>query len=175
MARGATEALIVLARVRAGEADAARAAIAQHWEQARRSPFADVPGTHLARLQVLKPPARRGRRGARECVLLSADVDAPLGPWVERFRAAAAGPLDAVLGHCAFYPGAAGPAAFARWVAANRVPVGFSVIGSPDATLAEVGAALDLQRRLGAFAEETQRMGPAALHTAWRERQGGRA
>src|SRR3954449_4267069 len=132
---GATEGLVLLARVRAGEADAARAAIEAHWERADRSPFAAVPGTHLARLQVLRPPARRGRRGARECVLLSADVDAPLAPWLERFRATAAEPLDAVLGHCAFYPGAADPAAFRRWVAANRLPVGFSVIGSPDAAL----------------------------------------
>jgi hypothetical protein len=172
VARAATEGLIVLARIRAGEADAARAAIAEHWEHAPSSPFADAGGTHLARLQVLRPPARRGRRGARECVLLAADVDAPLAPWVERFRAAAAAPLDAVLGHCAFYPGAADPAAFGRWVAANRVPVGFSVIGSPDATLAEVGAALDLREQLGAFAERTQRMDPAGLHAAWREWRG---
>jgi hypothetical protein len=169
MARVATEALIVLARVRTGEAAAARAAIEAQWERARTSPFAAVPGAHLARLQVLEPPARRGRRGAGECVLLAADVDAPLARWLERFRAAAAAPLDAVLGHCAFYPGAADPAAFARWIAANRVPVGFSVIGSPDATLAEVGAALDLRARLGAFAERTQRMDPAALHAAWRD------
>jgi hypothetical protein len=168
----ATEALVLLARLRSGEAGAARAAIAERWEDAPRSPFAAVPGTHLARLQVLRPPARRGRRGARECVLLSADVDAPLAPWLERFRAAAAAPLDAVLGHCAFYPGAADPAAFARWIAANRVPVGFSVIGSPDATLAEVGAALNLRARVGAFAERTQRMDPAALHAAWREWRG---
>jgi hypothetical protein len=173
--RVATEALIVFARVRAGEADAARAAIKTEWKEAQRSPFADVPGTHLARLQVLKPPVRRGRRGARECVLLSADVDAPLGPWLERLRLAAAAPLDAVLGHCAFYPGAAESAAFARWVAANRVPVGFSVIGSPGATLAEVGAALDLRARLGRFAEDTQRMDPTALHAAWREWRGLRA
>ena len=73
----ATEALVLLARLRSGEAGAARTAIAERWERAPHSPFAAVPGTHLARLQVLKPPARRGRRGARECVLLCADVDAP--------------------------------------------------------------------------------------------------
>jgi hypothetical protein len=173
VARAATEALVLLARLRAGEADAAREAIDEHWKHAPHSPFADVPGTHLARLQMLRPPARRGRRGARECVLLAADVDAPLAAWLERLRAAAADPLDAVLGHCAFYPGAADPAAFGRWVGANRLPVGFSVIGSPDATLAEVGAALDLRRRLGAFAERTQRMTPAELHAAWREWRAG--
>jgi len=169
---GATEGLVLLARVRAGEADAARAAIEAHWERADRSPFAAVGGTHLARLQVLTPPAKRGRRGTRECVLLSADVDAPLAPWLERFRAAAAVPLDAVLGHCAFYPGASDPAAFRRWVERNRLPVGFSVIGSPDATLAEVGAALALRDELGAFAERTQRMSAADLRAAWREWRG---
>src|ERR671929_159701 len=77
--------------------DAARAAIAEHWS-AGRSPFALVPGTHLGRLQVLRAPARRGRRGTREHVLLAADADAPMRPWLERFRAAAAPQLDAVLG-----------------------------------------------------------------------------
>jgi hypothetical protein len=171
--RAATEALVLLARVRAGEAGATRDAIAEHWEHAPRSPFAAVPGTHLARLQVLTPPARRGVRGTRECVLLAADVDAPVALWLERFPAAAAGPLDAVLGHCAFYPGTADPAAFRRWVAANRLPVGFSVIGSPDATLAEVGAALDLRDRLAAFAERTQLMSAADLHREWRAWRGG--
>src|SRR3954449_8404176 len=166
---GATEGLVLLARVRAGEADAARAAIEEHWERADRSPFAAVGGTRLARLQGLTPPAKRGRRGTRECVLLSADVDAPLAPWLQRFRAGAAAPLDAVLGPCALYPGNRGPAALARWIAANRLPVGFSVIGSPGATLAEVGAALDLRAGLGAFAERTQRMDAAALHAAWAE------
>jgi hypothetical protein len=171
--RAATEALVLLARVRAGEADAARAAIKDHWS-AGSSPFAAVPGTHLARLQVLRPPARRGRRGARDHVLLAADADAPLRAWIERFRVVAAAPLDAVLGHCAFYPGAADPAAFRRWVQANRLAVGFSVIGSPDATLADVSDALALRADLGAFAERTQRMDPAALRAAWREWRGGR-
>jgi hypothetical protein len=167
----AIEALVLLARVRGGEADAAREAIAEQWERVPHSPFAAAGGTHLARLQVLRPPARRGRRGTRECVLLAADVDAPLAAWLERLRGAAAGPLDAVLGHCAFYPGAADPAAFSRWVAANRLSVGFSVVGSPGATLANVEAALALRDELGAFAERTQRMDAAALraeYRAWR-------
>jgi hypothetical protein len=58
-------------------------------------------------------------------------------------------------------------------VAANRLPVGFSVIGSPDATLAEVGAALDLRDRLAAFAERTQLMSAADLHREWRAWRGG--
>jgi hypothetical protein len=167
----ATEALVLLARVRAGQAKAARAAIRRHWP-ADDSPFAAVEGTHVGRLQVLTPPARRRRRTPHEHVLLAADADAPIDAWIERLRAAAAGPLDAVLGRCAFYPGASEPAAFGRWVAANRLEVGFSVVGSPAATLAEVGAALDLRERLGAFAEATQGMEPSALHAAWRAWRG---
>src|SRR5262245_11262 len=167
MAPAATEALLLLARVRAGEAGDARGAIRAHWPK-DASPFAAAGGTHLARLQVLTPPARSRRRAPREHVLLAADVDAPLDAWIERLRVAAAGPLDAVLGHCAFYPGAAEPAAFARWVAANRLSIGFSVIGSPGATLADVGAALDVRAEIGAFAEAGQPMTPAALHAAWK-------
>jgi hypothetical protein len=165
----ATEALVVLARVRTGEADAARAAIAEHWPAAA-SPFAHVAGTHLARLQVLTPPARRlrgRRRTPAEHVLLAADADAPAAAWLERLRTAAAGPLDAVLGHCAFYPGAREPAAFARWIAANRLEVGFSVLGSPGATSADIRAALGLREEVAAFAERTQGLDPAALRAAW--------
>jgi hypothetical protein len=167
----ATEALVLLARVREGEADAARAAIAAHWS-AGQSPFARVPGTHLARLQVLRPPARRGRRGTRDHVLLAADADAPIAAWVQRLRTTAGPALDAVFGHCAFYAGSADPAAFARFVAANRLDVGFSVVGSPEATVAEVTAALALREAIGGFAERTQRSAPRELHAAWRAWRG---
>jgi hypothetical protein len=167
----ATEALVLLARVRAGHAQAARDAVRDHWP-ADASPFAAADGTHVGRLQVLTPPGRRRRRTPHEHVLLAADADAPIDAWIERLRAAAPGPLDAVFGHCAFYPGAAEAAAFGRWVAANRLDVGFSVIGAPAATLAEVGAALDLSERIGAFAEATQGMAPSALHAAWRAWRG---
>jgi hypothetical protein len=167
--RGATEALVLLARVRAGQGEAARAAIAESWNTAD-SPFSRVPHTHLGRLQVLRPPERRLRRGRRapqEYVLLAADFDAPAGPWIEALRQAAPEELDAVLGHCAFYPGASEPARFARWVAANRLEVGFSVIGSPDARLADVREALELRGRLAAFAQESQLLEPGDLRRAW--------
>ena len=42
------------------------------------------------------------------------------------------------------------------------------MIGSPDATLAEVGTALTLREEIAAFAQRTQRMDPGALRAAWR-------
>ena len=164
---GTVEALTVVARVRAGEADAAREAIARWWA-AGPSPFAAVPGTHLARLQVLRPPRRRWGRGPADYVLLAADVDPPLDAWLAGLCARAGPAVDAVLSHCARYPGASDPAAFARWIAANRLAVGFSVVADARSTVTETAAALALHRRLGAFAQRVQGLGPGDLHAAWR-------
>jgi hypothetical protein len=156
-----TAAIVVLAPLRAGEADAARAAIA-----ALDGPFARVPGTHLARLQVLRPPPRRFRGRTRHYLLLAADHDGPVEPWL----AAAARELEPVLAHCAFFPGADDAAEVVRWARARELKVGFSVVGSPHATVEEVGEALALRERLARFAAETAGLDDAALHAAWRAR-----
>ena len=72
-----SSAFILLAPLRGGEAEAARAAI-----RALDAPFARVPGTHLARVQVLRPPPRRFRGRTRHYVLLAADHDGPVEPWL---------------------------------------------------------------------------------------------
>ena len=152
---------VLLAPLRSGEADAARAAIA-----ALEEPFARVPGTHLARLQVLRPPPRRFRGRTRHYLLLAADHD---GAY-ERWLAAAARELDGVLAHCAFWPGAADVAEVVRWARAREVKVGFSVVGSPHATVDEVREALALRERLARFAAGTAGLDDRALHEAWRAR-----
>jgi hypothetical protein len=126
--------LVVLAALRGDDAAAARAAVA-----ALRAPFAAVPGTHLARLQVLTPPARRWRGRPRSYLLLAAEHDGAPEAWL----AAAAPLLDGVLAHCAFWPGADDPAAVMRWARERAVTAGFSVV-AVDATVDEVGAALVL-------------------------------
>jgi hypothetical protein len=165
---GATEGLIVLARVLAGHADEARAAIAAL--PTDPSPFASVDGTSLARLQVLRPPRRRlTARRPREHLLWAVDVDAPLDGWLARACERIGPQLDDVLGHCAFWPGAENPAAVARWVAANRLAIGFSVIGSPQASVAEIAEALKARAQLGDFARGAQGLDDAELHDAWME------
>jgi hypothetical protein len=156
-----TQALVVLAPLRGGEVDAARGAIA-----ALHEPFARVPGTHMARLQVLRPSARRFRGRPRHYVLLAADHDGAAEPWL----AAAARELDAVLSHCAFWPGPDDPAEVVRWARARELRVGFSIVGSPRATVGEVGEALALRERLGRFAAQTDGLDDAALHAAWEAR-----
>jgi hypothetical protein len=150
--------IVVLAPLRTGEADAARAALAALGE-----PFARVPGTHLARVQVLRPPPRRFRGRTRHYLLLAADHDGPVEPWL----AAAGRELEPVLVHCAFWPGAHDVAEVVRWARACEVGVGFSVVGSPRATVEEVGEALALRDRLTRFAADTAGLDDAALHAAW--------
>jgi hypothetical protein len=138
--------LVLLAALRDGEDDAARAAL-----RALDVPFARVPGTHLVRVQVLQPPSRRWRRRPRPYLLLAAEHDGPVEPWL----AAAARELEAVLAHCAFWPGAADAAEVARWARERTVAVGFSVLAT-GATVEQIGAALRRQagvRRMIALGE----------------------
>ena len=144
-----SSALIVLAQLRGGEADAARAAIATLGE-----PFRDVPGTHLARLQVLEDRQ----------LLLAADYDGALEPWL----IAAAGQLEPVLAHCAFWPGADKPAEVVAWARERSFPAGFSVVGAPHATVQEICEALALRERLTGFAAEAEGLDDEALHAAWK-------
>ena len=151
--------ILVLAPLRDGEADAARAAIA-----ALDEPFARVPGTHLARVQVLRPPPRRFRGRTRHYLLLAADHDGLVEPWL----AAAGRELAPVLVHCAFWPGADDPAEVVRWARAREVHAGFSVVGSPHASVEEVGDALALRERIAALAAQTTVLDDPALQAAWR-------
>jgi hypothetical protein len=154
-----SEPILVLAPLRDGEADAARAAIA-----ALHEPFARVAGTHLARLQVLRPPPRRFRGRTRHYLLLAADHDGPVEPWL----AAAGRELAPALAHCAFWPGPDDPAEIVRWARARELRAGFSVVGSPHASVEEVGEALALRERVAALAAQTTVRGDAALQAAWR-------
>jgi hypothetical protein len=144
-----TSAFILLAPLRGGAVDATRAAIA-----ALDEPFARVPGTHLARVQVLED----------ERLLLAADHDGELEPWLIE----AARELEPVLAQCAAWPGVDDSAAVVRWARARRLEAGFSVVGAPHATVEDIGAALALRDRLARFAAETEGLDDEALHAAWR-------
>jgi hypothetical protein len=144
-------AFILLAPLRGGEAGAARDAIA-----ALGQPFEQVPGTHLARIQVLEDRQ----------VLVAADHDGDLEPWL----LTAARVLEPVLAHCAFWPGPDNPAEVLGWARDRSLPAGFSVVGSPHATVEEVQDALALRERLARFAVQTEGLDERALFAAWRAR-----
>ena len=145
----ATEALVLLARVRAGEADAARAAIQEHWPR-RRTARSPRPAERTSpALQVLTPPgavAPAARPASTSCSPPTSTRRSHA--WLERLRAAARRRRSTPSSATA--PSTPAPRSPPRSCAGSRPtgsPVGFSVIGSPGATLAEVDAALDLRDR----------------------------
>lgn len=145
-----SEPLIVLAQLRGGEAAAAGAAIA-----ALDEPFADIPGTHVGRIQVLHLSADR------PYLLLAADHDGPVEEWL----AAAARRLHPALAHCAFWPGPDNPAEVVRWARERELQAGFSIVGSATATVQEVGDALELQAWIRGLAA----LEGAELRAAWEQ------
>ena len=151
--------ILVLAPLRDGEADSARAAAA-----ALDKPFACVPGTHLARLQILRPPPRRFRGRTRHYVRRPPTTTGPSSRGWRQPRVSGA----PVLAHCAFWPGADDPAEVVRWARARELQTGFSVVGSPHASVEEVGEALALRERVVALAARTTVLDDAALQAAWR-------
>ena len=128
---------MLLAALRDGEDDGR----ARGPPRARRRPFARVPGTHLVRVQVLEPPARRWRGRPRPYLLLAAEHDGPAEPWL----AAAARELDAVLAHCAFWPGADATPPRSRAGRASAPSTSASRWCATDATVEQIGAALRRQ------------------------------
>ena len=124
-----------------------------------------MPGTHLARLQVLRPPPRRFRGRTRHYVLLAADHDGPVEPWLARRRARSSRRCSPT---ARSGPGADDPAEVVRWARARELQTGFSVVGSPHASVEEVGEALALRERVAALAAQTTVLDDAALQAAWR-------
>jgi hypothetical protein len=161
--------LIVLAPLVDGAAGAVRAAVAA-LPQGDDSPFARVPGLHLARIVVVDHLG--GRPGDPPAVttphlLLTTDFDGPLDAHLRALRAAMGRELDEVLGWCAGYR----PDRFERWIEAFRQRAGFSVIGYPGATVPEVRHWLGVRRRLARVAVNGH--DPEALRAAWDAEFGG--
>ena len=105
------------------------------------SPFAAVPGTHVARLVVLDSfggPAIPRRRLHPALLALSAMVDGPFDAWLDSMCVALGPTGDALWVHCAGWPGP-GPGATARWLHGFRVPkLHTSIIGNPGALVPDV-------------------------------------
>jgi len=137
---------------------------------ADESPFARVPGTHVARLTVvphLEGPGRRPDERSDPHLLIAADAEGPAGRWLDAFLAYAAPLLVDVMSCCVGWPGSEDRWLAARWLGEHRLDAGFSVVAYPDAKVAEVVAALALRERLGAFAVSAQAMSPTQLRDSF--------
>ncbi|MGY1640546.1 hypothetical protein ACI782_05360 [Geodermatophilus sp. SYSU D00703] len=165
--------LTVLTPVVPGEERELRNALAR-LPHAEESPFSRVAGTHFARWVVLSGAPwryrglpRRTRPLRMQYLLFTSTANCPAEQHVEDLRTGLGRDADAVWGHCVGYPGHDRPADFCRYLLHNRLPV-HRWFAAYDATVDEVGDALDLRRRHARFAMRTQRCDPLDLQAAFR-------
>ena len=99
-------------------------------------------------------------------LLFTSTANRPPEQHVEDLRTGLRGDADAVWGHCVGYPGHQRAADFCRYLLHNRLPV-HRWFAAYDATVREVGDALDLRRRHAEFAAQTQTLDDLDLHKAF--------
>jgi hypothetical protein len=171
--RGQAQALTVVAGIVRGREESLRATL-EALPDGAASPLAKLPGTHFARF-VIAPDllVRGGMAGANEDdtnhLIFTACLDGELSPWLTALCERIPETADAVFGACEQYPGCGDHAAFARWVADNRLRTAAFTGGYLRAPLAEVREALALRERLRTFAPRAQHMGAAELQAAFLE------
>jgi hypothetical protein len=158
--RSQAQALTLLAPIVRGREEDLRAVLAA-LPVGAASPLAQLPGTHFARFVIV------GDLLPSSHLLFSACLDGELEPWLGALCEHIPDTADAVFGACERYPGCEEPAAFASWVAANRLRTAAFTGGYLHAPLEEVCEALALRDRLRSFAPRAQHMGAAELQAAF--------
>lgn len=179
-----TTSVTVFARIADGRAAQVRERVRAYGTQ---SPFADVPGTHFARLLVLEHAVRQQRpefrtrkarlldliahrgRGPRPddlphpYLMLTATVDGDATAFFARLRAL--GPVaDAIWGDCVDYPRhSADEEAFVGFFKRRSLRADYTFAGAPDATVTDIQEAVALRRQLAAFAATARDVSDDAL------------
>jgi hypothetical protein len=152
------------APVRPGERAALADAIAQLGPH-DRSPFGRLGTVHFARLVLMDDLPRPGAT----TLWCSVDADGTLeqlGAGIARHLPAEA---DAVFAHCHDWPGARDEEALLRWLRAHRMPAHYVLAAHPDATVAQIRAALARRRAFTELLLRAQAGAPAAeLREAFR-------
>jgi hypothetical protein len=130
-----------------------------------RSPFAAVPGTHVARLVVLESfggPADSPRRLHPPLLALSALVDGPFDAWLRSMCTVLGSTGDGLWCHCAGWPAEA-PSITGTWLHTFRIRMHVSLVGNPGVSVDDVHAALQRRSDLLDLALEAGRLSPGEL------------
>ena len=164
--------LTVLTPVVPGEEQALRNALGR-LSRAGVSPFSRVAETHAARWVVVagapwryRGLPRRTRPLRMQYLLFTSTANRAPEQHVEDLRTGLRSDADAVWGHCVGYPGYQQPAGFRRYLLHNRLPV-HRWFAAYDASVREVGNALEVRRRHAGFAARTQQLDDLDLQAAF--------
>jgi hypothetical protein len=140
------------------------------------SPFARVPGTHLARWVVIDDVKYQGhgqrhrdKLGASR-LLFTSNFDGALDAYLETLRTGLGEDADAVWGHCRGYPGHADRSGFASWLRAHEIEAALFFAAYGAQTVEQVHANLEQRARLIEFALDAQGLEPADLKARFMER-----
>lgn len=136
------------------------------------SPFADVPGVHMARFEIIDSiPAGGLRPVTRACdpagLLFGVSHDGTLRELVARMGRTMADSCDQVWECCAEYPGSANVDLLVGWLRRHSVAAQLA-FRTHDASREQIETALDRRRRLRAFAARSVSLDPAALQAAFK-------
>jgi hypothetical protein len=145
--------------------------------RAAGSPLARLPRTHFGRWVIVPDfvpdDERTPDRLASPYLLFTACFDGPLDSYLDELCGELAAEAPAIWGRCAGAPEPASGAALKAYLHAHQAKTGFFVAAYPQATVAQVRAALEQRERVIAFARSAQGMGPAQLRAAFVEQVGG--
>src|SRR6185312_1842084 len=138
----------------------------------RRSPLAQVTGTHQARLVVMDDVVYVGAPACEEhlksrYLIFECNFDGDLDAYLKRLATQAGEFVDSVWQHCVGYPGAADPNAFAAYMKKCQVETTFYFADVNNKTVEQNLKALRLQSSLAHFIERHQGEEPAVLQAAF--------
>ena len=137
------------------------------------SPFARIGTLHIARVQLFRALVHQGPRQAKTDtlqhahVVFTSTIDGALNPYLEQLRVLVP-ECDAWWGQCVGYPGLGDPRAFRSWVRSIQARPGLFRSAMPDATVAEVHAALALREQVIDFAVDAQGVDAQTLRARFR-------
>lgn len=138
----------------------------------RESPFAQAPGTHLARLVVMDDvifvgaPAVEEHLNSKYLIFESncdPGPDGTIDSYLQGLAEYAGAHLDAIWSHCVGYPGASDRAAFVRYMKACQLVTTFFFAAVNDKSVPETLRALQTQKAVADFVETHQGMQPGQL------------
>lgn len=165
----AVETLTIVSAIRPGHEEAVRSVLGS-FKGPDASPFAEVPGTHVARFVVVNrlgtgdPTSRRRLRPTR--LLFSAVVDGPAEAWLWGLFEKEGPVFEEVWHHCAGWPDGSDSTSRSRWLLDQRLTTTYGVVAH-DATVAEIRRGLALRNALREVAAEPATATPAELRAAY--------
>ena len=137
------------------------------------SPFARLAEHHFVRFAVIDDVFFEGYPAKVDhlqspYLLFTSDFNGDLDAYLRLLVAEVPEVIRGIWGHCYGFPGTADPAKFVEYIKRCQVTTTLYFADNPDTTVEQVLRALDVQRRMIGFIEQTQGLPADTLQEAFR-------